>query len=147
MQKSIICIKGSSQTGKTPSIRDVYSLIAPKEEQMQNTQFLQDGYDINCHTKYKGVQVGFYSCGDPGCSQYEEVSKHIQDGCEIVICSCRNWGQTKNDIERAAREYGFRLIFTSTYKSPTVSPDFMRKHFVAALINLIDSCTSLIKNN
>ena len=66
MQKSIICIKGSSQTGKTPSIRDVYSLIAPKEEQMQNTQFLQDGYDINCHTKYKGVQVGFYSCGDPG---------------------------------------------------------------------------------
>ena len=140
MKRTIVCVKGSSQTGKTPSIRELYALVASEAEKTENADFKIPGHDISCKTKYKDVLIGFYSWGDPGCAQYEEISKHIQDGCEIIICSCRNWGQTKNDIERVANEFGFDLIYTSTYHSPMVSQDFMRQHFVAALLNLLDSC-------
>ena len=140
MKKTIICVKGSTQTGKTPTIRDLYALIATKEEQLANTDFMVPGRDIHCITTYKGIQVGFYSYGDPGCHQHRHISDLINSGCDLVICACRNRGQTKNDIDRVAIEFESELIYTSTYLPRMAASDFVRKHFVSALMNLIDSC-------
>lgn len=140
MKKTIICVKGSSQTGKTPTIRDLYALIAPKEEQLTNADFRVPGRDIHCITTYQGIQVGFYSYGDTGCDQYRHISDLINNGCDLIICACRNRGQTKNDIDMVASESGTELIYTSTYLPRMASTDFVRKHFVSALMNLINSC-------
>ncbi len=143
MKNTIICIKGSSQTGKTPTIRDLYGKIASEEEKLNNANYQHPFKDIEDDIiLYKNTKIGFYSCGDPGYLQYEHVSDLIKKGGQIIICSCRNWGQTKNDINKAALKYNYDLIYASTYKSPFGLQDFLRKNFVTALITLIDSCIS-----
>ena len=130
--ETIICIQGPSQTGKTPTIRDVYAKLSksvwPKEG------------DFCCIVNYKNVKVGFFSIGDPGYKQYETIKSHIENDCEIILCACRSWGHTQNDIERVAKEFDYKLIYASTYRSKNVNIDFIRKQFVSAIINLIDSC-------
>lgn len=141
MKNTIICIKGSSQTGKTPTIRDLYGKIASEEEKLNNANYQHPFKDIEDDIiLYKNTKIGFYGCGDPGYLQYEHVSDLIKKGCQIIICSCRNWGQTKNDINKAATEYNYDLIYTSTYQSPSGLQDFLRENFVIALITLVDSC-------
>jgi hypothetical protein len=141
MKNTIICIKGSRQTGKTPTIRDLYGKIASEEEKSNNENYLHPYKDIEDDIiLYKGIKIGFYGCGDPGYLQYEHVSDLIKKECQIIICSCRNWGQTRNDIHKAATEYNYDLIYTSTYQSPSGLQDFLRENFVIALITLVDSC-------
>lgn len=124
------------------SIKQVYTTIIPKSEQVTDEEFNRC-MDINFPAMYKGVLIGFYSCGDPGCEQYEKISNHIKNGCRIILCACRNWGQTRNDIENVAKENGFDIIYTSTHQSSTVSPEILCKSFVLALIDLIESCLTL----
>ena len=141
MNNTIICVKGSNQTGKTPTIRDLYGKIAPEEEKLKNADYQHPIKDIVDEIiLYKDVKIGFYGCGDPGYSQYEHISGLIEKGCQIIICSCRNWGQTQNDTHKAATEYNYDLIYTSTYQSSSDLHDFLRKNFVTALVTLIDSC-------
>jgi len=136
--KTMICVKGSSQIGKTPSICDLCASII-QESEWPSAEIIQNKWDFECKGHYRGVLVGFYSCGDPGCEQYKHLTALINDGCEIVICSCRNWGQTRNDVEKVAKENGYDLIYTTTYHSVSVDDDFLRRHFVKALVDLVDS--------
>ncbi len=132
--KTIICIQGASHTGKTSTIRDIYTEL---------TGDTPAGGDFEDVIDYQDAKIGFFSAGDPGYALYNIIESLIQRDCIIIFCSCRSHGKTQDDIERVAKTYGYKLIYVLTYRSSNVDVEFIRRHFVSAVIDMMKSCINL----
>lgn len=103
--KTIICIFGWAQRGKTSSIKSIASLYGIKP----------DTYDFCDSAMFNGKRIGFASMGDPGSSQKDSIEKLIKEECDTIVCASRTKGQTTSDVMSLARQYGYTLIWTSNY--------------------------------
>lgn len=103
--KTIICIFGWAQRGKTSSIKSLASLYGIKP----------DTYDFCGSTIFSGKRIGFASMGDPGSCQKDSIEKLMKEECDAIVCASRTKGQTTKDVMSLAQQYGYTLIWTSNY--------------------------------
>jgi len=105
--KSIITVFGWAEMGKTSALKYL--------AQEFGKEFTDKPWDI-CHIiDYKDHLIGIASAGDPGSSQKANIDKMIESGCEVIVCASRTRGRTTDNVLIAAREKGYRLIWTSHY--------------------------------
>ena len=116
--KAIIAVSGRAAIGKSASILMLESLL-------ENKKVYEDFHkcDRVLVAKYapakdgsKEIFVGCCSEGDPpGFYQQEWIRKCVELGCEIIVTACRTTGRTVENVERIAREGGYKVIYTSVY--------------------------------
>lgn len=90
--KTIICLIGRQNSGKTSSIREVYKSITgnyPDEEGDFNGTYQHPEFG----------NIGFSSWGDPGANE-EPLDEILQMNCDFVISACRSKGQTIEVVEK-----------------------------------------------
>lgn len=105
--KTIITVFGWAEMGKTSALKYL--------AQEFGKEFTDKPWDI-CHIiDYKDHLIGIASAGDPGSSQKANIDKMIESGCEVIVCASRTRGRTTDNVLIAAREKGYRLIWTSHY--------------------------------
>ena len=132
--KTIICVRGRGETGKSTALRGFYERLVPEEERVD----MESRADFAEEIEYEGVKIGIVTYGDPGCDSVEKVQGFIDDGCEIVVCASRITGKTFNGVYRVARERGCRFVEVTTYKS-TVDADheMLNRCFVESMFNVL----------
>ena len=84
--KTIICLIGRQNSGKTSSIREVYKSITgnyPDKESDFNGTYQHPVFG----------NIGFSSWGNPGANE-EPLDEILQMNCDFVISACRSKGQT-----------------------------------------------------
>ena len=114
--KAMILVKGSSQRGKSQSIKRLAttfpfaSIIRP---------WSGDDYDSYIIGTIKDSEdgdriVGMESLGDPGSCQKLWIEECVNGGCEVVVAASRSYGQTVDDACGLARNNGYEVIEVST---------------------------------
>lgn len=97
--KYIIAISGSSNNGKTSTIKRLYGLLTGREE---------GGSDIDVHFQYNGRTIYLISKGDPNTDLLSRLTRAV-GLADIVVCACRTKGDTKAAIE-GFRSESLRVI-------------------------------------
>lgn len=105
--KTILTVFGWAEMGKTSSLKYLAEEFG--------YEFTSKPWDIFHIIDYKGHLIGIASAGDPGSSQKDNIDKMIEAGCEVIVCASRTKGWTTDNVIKAARENGYRLLWTSHY--------------------------------
>lgn len=111
MKKTIICLSGPANSGKTTSVRKLYEFLGGTDK--------THAPEVVDSVKYKGFTIGCMSIGDPNSSQEENLDKLLKEGCDIVVTACRSYGGTVEVMESLAKDYEYRVIrFSHVYIYP-----------------------------
>lgn len=144
--KTMILVKGSSQRGKSQSIKRLAttfpfaSIIKP---------WSGDDYDSYIIGTIKDSEdrdriVGMESLGDPGSCQKLWIEECANAGCEVIVAASRSYGQTVNDAYGLASANGYEVIEVSTCfhdGSPVLSNGLdLRDAFAENMRDLIMKC-------
>lgn len=122
--KYIIAIANSGGTGKTESCRKLGNEFI---RQIPNLKPIFP-VPIQIPTKYDfrlvmGVNskiIGIESQGDPNTGLYQRLEDLINTyNCDLIYCTSRTRGKTVWAINDIARNFGYEVIWTSTYKNKT----------------------------
>jgi len=93
MSKAVIALRGVGDSGKSTTIKMVYSLLS-EECKLQILEEYDGVVDQWVIFKLNGKKVGIESQGDPG-SRLERTLRHFKDeGCDIIVCATRTRGKT-----------------------------------------------------
>mgnify|MGYP002761656545 CR=1 FL=1 len=135
-QKTIICLRGKENTGKTTSIRECYKLMTGKEPENPG--------DFNKRVKAgEKTEIGFSSWGDPNVfngkmANEEELERLLPYNCIVVITACRSRGNTIEAVERLAKEYGYKVIYIDLMHGDTYHSLYAKKN-AEVICEIIDS--------
>lgn len=125
--KTIICLRGKSEIGKTSSIRAIW-----KRLNIENQPPLhQSADDICAVVPFCNQTIGIASQGDPGSEQKKWLEELVTLGCEIIVCASRTNGNTVGAVETAAK----RGEYVTIWFSPFYSTDFDNT-------NILNDCTA-----
>ena len=89
MQKTVIVVKGETNSGKTSSIKIAYEKLIENERPIQTVEFkFIDCCDFRSVLILLNHRIGFLSYGD----EYKKLKQHItalkESQCSIIICAC-----------------------------------------------------------
>ena len=103
--KTIIAVYGAAQKGKTETLKIVASILrnCPTFELIKEEQV--NGIGIRLVCKVNGKKIAVETLGD-----------HEDDNCNIIFCASRTRGDTVNSINEIVEQWGYSLIWTSTYE-------------------------------
>ena len=102
-KKTIICLRGRHDSGKTTSIREVYKLITGN--------YPVGNGDFKVTFKHPQLgNIGFSSWGDPGANE-EPLEEILPKNCDKVITACRSSGQTVVSVENLAKKYNYQVYY------------------------------------
>lgn len=106
MKNVVLIIQGKSGVGKSTLIKQVKDRLC----KMPNCKVLKDDFsgnkfDIQTILQIGDVKVGIESEGDPGSNLYKRLAELVKQDCNIIICSCRTYGETVNSIGKACYNY------------------------------------------
>lgn len=113
----MILVKGSSQKGKSQSIKrlakslDFISVIVP----WNGDDY--DSYTIGTIRDDSGKEhvIGIENQGDPNSNQKEWIEACINEGSEVIVAASRSFGQTVQNARDLANDNGYELIEVSTH--------------------------------
>ena len=108
MEKTIICLSASENTGKSTSVRKVYEHLGGRSR-----EFYPEVVDsINYHD----YTIGCMSVGDPNSAQEERLEELLSKGCDIVVTASRSYGGTVDILNNLAEQYNYKVIrFSQIY--------------------------------
>jgi len=109
MKKQIIALAGVYDCGKTTTLRMIRDAI------------LQDlggkiigGYngqgDIKLIIDIKGFKIGIESQGDPRGRLDASLTEFVSIHCEVIICACRSYGQTRKRVESYGSSHDLAIL-------------------------------------
>jgi ABC-type dipeptide/oligopeptide/nickel transport system ATPase component len=116
IMKKIVALQGSSNCGKSTTIRNVFELLV-KKYNIQPSQ-IQDCYPNHgkhpdCKVILKNVnghKIGIEGQGDPNSRQKQSFDDFAKDGCDIIFCTCRTSGMTVDWINAYKDTYELKFI-------------------------------------
>lgn len=116
MKKTIIANWGSSQQGKSETIKRVTKLI------LQNypnavCESINFEVDIKVVITINDIKVGVESTGDPNSRLPESLKLFASVNCDIILCSTRTSGGTVNAVDTLAAENGYNVIWVTNHRS------------------------------
>lgn len=99
IQKLLIYDKGIGHIGKSRSVKAVFHRLMA-EHRGDITEIyvrhgsirFEDRRDLCVLFKYRGIQVGLESQGDPDCRLVDSLKEFSKRDCDIIICACRTKG-------------------------------------------------------
>lgn len=142
MKKTIICLYGPANTGKTSSIRLV-------DEKLQSygaklIKNLLEENDICKEYLFRNHKLGILSLGDPNSDQSDYLKQLANDDCEIIVCASRSKGTTCDAVSEISVK-GYVLYWISplyeydgthplTIDMHEVNAEFIIKSILTALL-------------
>lgn len=105
--KTIICLCGSCDTGKTSTILNLANELS---KTYNVTQLHKSGDDICSTVQYNGITLGLASQGDPDSTQDTWLTELTSLSCDIIVCTSRTKGSTADVVRKHAKEKGYGLI-------------------------------------
>lgn len=134
-KKVIICLSASANKGKTSSINEVYNLlngdktivrkntigdisaiIKLTEKEVTKLKEITKSKEVTKLTekeiiKSKEIIIGCSSLGDPGSSHIKWLEELIINyQCDIIVTASRSQGNTLENVEKVADNYGYFLM-------------------------------------
>jgi len=117
MKKTILCLFGPANTGKTSSIRRVDEILQSYGAKLVKVLF--DENDFGKEYLFRAHKVGILSLGDPGSAQSEHLNQLAADECDVIICASRSKGATCDEVSKIA---------SSNYERYWISPLYEYDH-------------------
>lgn len=111
MKKTILCLFGPSNTGKTSSIRRVDEILQSYGAKPEKVLF--DGIDFGKEYLFRTRKVGILSLGDPGSAQCERLEQLVADECEVIVCASRSKGATCDAVSHIVNKCNYELYWIS----------------------------------
>lgn len=118
MKKTIIAVYGTSESGKSRSIKQFAFNNVNDFLDMNGTIIAinpQNSDDIYGIIQQGNVLIGISSQGDPGTGLLGRLEELIHRGCEIIICATRTRGQTVWDVDNVARSSEYNVIWFGNF--------------------------------
>lgn len=137
MKKYAFINSGSSNQGKTSSIRRVFELLREKYPDVDIINE-SEGEALAIFT-IRGIRIGIETQGDPGSRMFGSLDMFERLDCQIIVCACRTRGYT---FERAfALEYsGYTCCLLTNGKSNIREmQERLNEDFARYVTNLIES--------
>lgn len=144
MKKTILCLFGPANTGKTSTIRRVDEILQSYGAKLIKVLF--DENDIGKEYLFGAHKVGILSLGDPGSAQSEHLNQLAVDECEVIICASRSKGATCDAVSKIASSNYERYWISPLYEYDSVHPlasemhelnaEFIIKAIIAAYNNI-----------
>jgi hypothetical protein len=153
--KTVIANKGLSEQGKSASIKlatqeilkkfnnAVYQayLVDIKEKTITKSDLNNKG-DITVIIEIDGIKIGIESQGDPQSRIFLSLPFFVQNECDIIICACRNRGDTVWEVEKLHDNNNYDIIWVANPRSWQKRSEeqcaFMNKLFADQALNLIE---------
>jgi hypothetical protein len=123
--KVLICLYGSSNTGKSATLREFGrclcakypSSLPPVYPAPPDASPVPDKGDFTLVLNINGKIIGIESPGDPKTDLKKRLKKLADSyNCSLIICSARTRGETVRAVNNTAKNNGFKIIRTSTYQ-------------------------------
>ena len=111
MKKTILCLYGPTNVGKTSSIRRVDEKLQSYGAELEKE--LLDKYDICKEYMYRVYKVGILSLGDPDSDQPKYLDQLATDECDVIICASRSKGATCDAVSQVVSKYNYELYWIS----------------------------------
>ena len=111
MKKTILCLYGPANVGKTSSIRRVDEIMHSYGAKL--TKVLLDEYDICTEYLFRTHKVGILSLGDPDYEQSNYLNQLAADECEVIVCASRSKGATCDAVSQVVSKYNYELYWIS----------------------------------
>ncbi|MGN1375570.1 MAG: hypothetical protein ACI4V5_03335, partial [Prevotella sp.] len=92
--------------------------------------------DITAVIEVCGVLVGIESQGDPNSRMFNTLPELVRIGCEIIVCACRTWGETKQLVE-SLRKDGYDIIWTTNPRNKNLADD-LNTMWADMTVNIIE---------
>lgn len=112
MRKTIICVRGQPNSGKTSGITLAHEMLLSEGESIySNTR--ADAAELKEVVEIDGVLIGFASAGDKPDRLARSLRFLLSKGCVVIVCAARlnRSGEavhsTIDAVERFARENDF----------------------------------------
>ena len=103
MEKTIICLSGPKDTGKTTSVRKLYELLGGTSKKYDS--------EVADRVKYREYTIGCMSIGDPNSAQKECLEELLRKDCDIVVTASRSYGGTVDKVlKKLAKQYDYKII-------------------------------------
>lgn len=111
MKKTILCLFGPANTGKTSSIRRVDEILQSYGAKLVKVLF--DENDFGKEYLFRDHKVGILSLGDPGSAQSEYLNQLAADECDVIICASRSKGATCVAVSQVVSQNNYELYWIS----------------------------------
>lgn len=159
IKKTVIANKGLAEQGKSASIKLVTEeilknfknatyqayIVDIKQKTITKSELSYKG-DITVLIEIDGIKIGVESQGDPQSRIFYSLPFFVQNECDIVLCACRNRGDTVWEVEKLHDNNNYDIIWTtnprSWQKRSDEQCDFMNKLFIDQTIKLIEGIIS-----
>lgn len=113
--KFIFVNAGSSNQGKSDSIRRLYKILERQADHVE--RLIEEEYDVCAILWINGVRIGIESQGDPPYYRSLDSLEKFKDyGCDVIICAARSYGYTY-DAPFALEESGYICCLLTNGKS------------------------------
>ncbi len=110
--KTIILIKGFSNSGKSKVIKTVFEIL---NFHKTFKIYLLDSTDVKAEGIYNNKLFGIESQGDPNSRQGQSLIEFAKNNCEVIICASRTKGETYENVIELSKIFDYQLIITSTF--------------------------------
>ena len=120
MKKTILCLFGPANIGKTASIRRINEILQSDGAKLEKVSL--DEYDICKEYMFKTHKIGLLSLGDPVSDQPKYLDQLAADDCDVIICASRSKGTTRDAVSKIASS-NYELYWISPlYEYDSVHP-------------------------
>ena len=126
MKKTILCLFGPANTGKTSSIRRVDEILQSYGAKL--VKILFEEYDFGKEYMYRSHKIGILSLGDPGSTQPNYLEQLSDDECEVIVCASRSKGTTCEAVLKIADRYDEIYWISPLYEYDSKHPLIVDMH-------------------
>ena len=103
--KKIIALKGKGNSGKTTTIRKLYTKFIENKFEVVETNFNIAGGDFTAVFKINDKPIGMTSSGDTYDLVSGNLQKQVDANCEVCICACRSFDRSKKGTNKAISKF------------------------------------------
>lgn len=142
--KTIIAIWHTAEKGKTETVREIAKILIQTFPDINSIDpipiHVPPKGDFRLVIEINGVKIGLESQGDPNTNLMGRLRELVVDfECDLIFCTTRTRGETVNAVENISVEFGFDVIWTSTYqlqRNHTLLNNLKAKHLIDLAQNM-----------
>jgi hypothetical protein len=139
MKKTIIANIGRGSVGKSDTIKRVATNIIRKYPfSVTIPEKIDYSKDISVVIKIGEVSIAIDSEGDPNTDLKGRLNHFVKKECDIIICTARTSGATKNAIYDLQRSKGYEIVWTINFRSDKKNHNVLNEMSANNIIELVD---------
>lgn len=137
--KALIVNCGIGGQGKSASVKYVYHILDKIYGHTPwHYELLDDKKDIRALFTIKGVKIGIESYGDKVDRMGESMDLFVDEGCGIIVATCRTKSETKEKITDLEEHQGYTIIWTHSPRTLAKEyQDLFNKEWARHIVEMI----------